>query len=143
MLRDEQLRCVGPLGSMFPPERQRQSTNALFEPLGYSERFSGAVTNGIPDPDYGRGAGGTRKENGHKQMLGQAAAMLVSFPARLAAELGAIEFPPLFRQGLAITRPTNASLLETLVYIRRVPLIINRTILHLDLAVGPHEFVCR
>ena len=59
------------------------------------------------------GKTGAGEENGHKQMLGQAAAVLVSFPARLAAELDPVRLAA-FLERLAVARPAHAALLGRL-----------------------------
>lgn len=44
---------------------------------------------------------------GHKHMLVQAAAMLISLPALVTVNLRAVEFPPLLDERLAVTRPPD------------------------------------
>lgn len=46
---------------------------------------------------------GKGRGQGHKQMLGQAAAMLVSLPAVLAMNFRSVELSPLFGEWLTIT----------------------------------------
>ena len=58
------------------------------------------------------------QENGHQQMLCQAAAMLVSFPTLVAAKFNSVALLPFLGQGLAVARPADATFLES-----RVPFI--------------------
>jgi len=46
------------------------------------------------------------------QMLGQAAAVLVSFPARLATEFNPVHFAAVLDERLAVAGPTDAALLR-------------------------------
>jgi hypothetical protein len=52
------------------------------------------------------------KGNGHKQMLGQATAMLVALPALLATEFWSVALAAFLYERLAVTCPPHASLLE-------------------------------
>lgn len=63
-------------------------------------------------------------ENGHEQMLGQAAAMLVTLPALLATELGAVALPAFLDQRLTVTRSPNACFLEGPVCLVRGPVVL-------------------
>jgi len=82
-----------------------------------------------------------RKESGHKQMLSQAAAMLVSFPAFLAAEFGAVALPAFLDQGLAVTGSSDTSLLVCIVTRHVIELIIDGAPLHIDSSACCHELV--
>lgn len=81
----------------------------------------------VQGEDHGRD--GRRRKQGHKQMLGQAAAMLVSLPAVFTAKFGSVEPPTLLGVGLAITGPSTACLLE------RIPLFKRRVLLVVDGAI--------
>lgn len=79
---------------------------------------------------------GRRRKQGHKQMLGQAAAMLVSLPAVFTAKLGSVEPPTFLGVGLAIAGSSNTSLLERIALFRRCDfLVVNGTILMLLLSL--------
>jgi hypothetical protein len=80
------------------------------------------------------------KESGHKQMLGQAAAMLVSLPTLLAAELGSVA--PL-DEGLAVAGSPDAGILVPFITRHVVELIINGTVLHVGYAIGRHKLMSR
>lgn len=76
--------------------------------------------------------------NGHQQMLSQAAAMLVSFPALVATELDAAALLALLRQGLAIARPPNTSILKPyfpLISRHVIRVVVNRILWTLQLHV--------
>jgi hypothetical protein len=57
-------------------------------------------------------------------MLGQAAAMLVSLPALLAAEFWAVALPALLDQRLTVAGPPNACFLESPLTLVRRPVIL-------------------
>lgn len=52
------------------------------------------------------------KGNGHEQMLGQAAAMLVALPALLATKLWPVALAAFLYKRLAVTCPPHAGLLK-------------------------------
>lgn len=82
----------------------------------------------VQGEDHGRD--GRWRKQGHKQMLGQAAAMLVSLPAVFTAEFRSVESPTLLGVGLAIAGPSNTSLLESIpLFRRRILLVVDGTIL--------------
>ncbi len=84
------------------------------------------------------------KENGHKQMLGQAAAMLVSFSALLAAELNPVALPTLLDEGLAVARPTYSGLQGGILPVRHVvQLVVDCAVLQIRPAARCHEPVRR
>lgn len=57
-------------------------------------------------------------------MLGQAAAMLVSFPAVLAVNLRPVESPPLFGQWLTVTTSPNQRLVGGFVVLGRARFLV-------------------
>lgn len=78
------------------------------------------------------------KENGHKQMLGQAAAMLVSLPALLTAKFRAVDLSASFLgRRLAVTSPPVSALVgpaaAAVSFVSgHVNLVIDCAVLHVD-----------
>lgn len=72
-------------------------------------------------------------------MLGQAAAVLVSFPARLAAEFDPVDLPALPDEGLSIAGPANAGLLHILSIGHVVEIVVNCAVVQLH--VSGHKLV--
>lgn len=84
----------------------------------------------VQGKDHGRSGG--RRKQGHKQMLGQAAAMLVSLPAVFTAEFGSVESPALLGVGLAVAGPSTSCLLEGIpLFRRRILLVVDGAVLEL------------
>lgn len=89
--------------------------------------------------------GEDRKGKGHKQVLGQATAMLVSFPALLTAKFRAITLPALLDERLAIAGSSDTSALRGVPVIpgHVVELVVNCTVLHVDVdrTIRGHELL--
>ena len=83
---------------------------------------------------------------GHKQMLGQAAAMLVSLPAGFTAKFDAAALPTFLGERLTVAGPSHAGLLEgrlALVTGHVIQLVVNCTVMDVDLSIRGDEFVAR
>lgn len=114
-------------------QTQNRSLYSQVRPLGKPvHRWHGAGRN--------RGIG---RETGHQQMLGQAAAMLVTLSALLATELRPVALPAFLDQRLTVTRPPNACFLESPVGLVRgsvILVVVNGAVLGVaDRAAGAHD----
>lgn len=133
---------------MLPPDGTDKSTQKLSKGTIRVSRgqYQSIYTQQSWNREWERGG----KENGHKQMLGQAAAMLVSLPALLTAKFRAVDLSASFlgRHRLAVTGPPVSALVgpaaaAVVSFVSgHVNLVVDCAVLHVDSPVGCYKLVC-